>query len=296
MKYIIILSILFSFTALSSESCRIETRSKIYHVGTTAKDQPLLYLSSSCSELVNRSFIELLKNSSGVINAKTLALQITNDQDHEVQISPERINVFNLSDVLKRSFNLSESLNFDDIKITDQSPLLFNENEWIEFSCPQCNSTGEKNIRITITNSFDGNTTSRYLNAKLKARVEALVASSNLRVTNQSADLNSFTTQTIETDKPENLFTDLKTLNFFRLNRPLVHGEALKHSDLTPAPLVQPGTQATVILVSNGLELSSLAMPVKSARFGETVQLRALDSNRIILGKVIDFNKVEVNL
>lgn len=278
------------------ETCFIETRSKIYHLGPDTKEQPLPYLKSTCSEEINRNFVGLIMNSSGVISAEALATQFQDSDFQHVKIKPDRVNVFNLKNVLKNSFALGDTLTFNQIKISDQSPLLFDENEWIEFSCPQCQTTGEKNILITITNSFDGKKSSRYLNARINANVAALVASSNLRVSNQAAQKEFFESSTIETDKPELLFTDLSTLSFFRLNRPLSQGEPLKHSDLTPAQLVQPGTQATVTLVTNGLSLTSVAMPLKSGRYGETVQLRALDTNRIILGKVIDFNKVEVKL
>ncbi len=238
--------------------------------------------------------MSLVTSSTGQVQASHLAESLLQQTGRKISIHPERVRIFNLAEILKRQFNLNSMMNFRQLNFLDRTPLLLSDEESMDFECSACENTGEKTIKITLRNPLEGNHSSRFLKARVMTNTKALVAHQNLRVSNQAVEVAQFKTENIETDKPELLFQDGQTLNFYRLNRPLNAGEALKFSDLTPAPLIQPGTQAQVILQNQGFTLKTVANPLKSARFGETVQLRHPKTQKMIIGKVIDYNKVEV--
>lgn len=238
--------------------------------------------------------MNLVTNSSGPVQASHLAESLRQQTGRKISITPERVRIFNLAEILKSQFGLDHKMFFRQLNFLDRNPLILASEESMDFDCSACESTGEKTIKITLRNTLEGTQSSRFLKAKVVTSTKALVANQNLRVSNQAAQSTQFKTEIIETDKPELLFQESPTLAFYRLNRPLNAGEALKFSDLTPAPLIQPGTQAQVILQNQGFTLKTVANPLKSARFGETVQLRHPKSQKIIIGKVIDYNKVEV--
>lgn len=295
-KFALIFSLLsFGHQLHADDSCAIETGHKVFHLGSQSSGQPLPFLHSNCPESVNRAFTELVLNGNGTLRAQQLVSLIEADHQKNLTITPELIMVTHLPEKLKRHFSLASNYNFRELSFLDRSPLLLGEGEWLEFSCGNCTQTGEHNIQLTIRNNESRNTQTRYVKTKVMARTSALVASSNLRVSNENASLRDFTIEEVETLRPENLFMDTSKLAFYRLNRPLNRGDQLQHHDLTPATLVQPGTTVQVILKSGNLSLKTTANPMRPGRFGESVQLRHPTTNKTITGKVIDFNKVEVN-
>jgi flagella basal body P-ring formation protein FlgA len=282
-------------TRAAEESCQITTANKIYHFGSESAGQPAPFHQSTCPHEVNQAFSELIFNGNGSLRAERIQQLLQTSYQGAVNIQPTSLNVFNLSNDLKTQFNLEANFHFRQLSSLDRRPLLFDEDAWVEFNCTSCQRTGEHTIQLTVRNSSSNQTTNRFVKGFVRAETAALVARSNLRVTNQGASGMEFELTTIETDRPENLFTDLSKLPFYRLNRPLNQGAPLQFSDLTPAPLVQPGTPAQVILNNGGLSLKTSAQPLRAGRYGETIQLRHPTTQKTLSGRVIDFNKVEVN-
>ena len=88
-----------------------------------------------------------------------------------------------------------------------------------------------------------------------------------------------FERKVIYTDKSQNYVKDIKKIVFNRLTRPLKNGEFLTHSHLSPLSLVKAGNVAKVILKGNQLKLESKAMPMRSGRVGDLIQLRNIKSS-----------------
>lgn len=285
---------ILSLSLAQAHECEIKTHSKIYHLGVDQDQQPSLYHFSNCPNDVLKSFRTLLLASSGTTNAQALAQLIQENTTEQVLITPDRIQIFDLSLAIEEKLQLDQHWVIRNLATLDQKAVLLNEDEWLDIHCDHCHRSGERNLQIIIQSSSTGKKITRYAKAEFKIRTQALVAKANLRASMENLKKEDFEIQLVESIKPENFFVDYDKLIFYRLNRPLSQGESLQHSDLTPSHLVQPGTPAKVILRRGGLSLSTLATPLRSGRFGETIQLINPDSQKMIMGKVVDFNKVEV--
>lgn len=296
------LILLFSSTLLSAgenvDECLIETGHRVYHFGPGQQNVPQLFLKSSCSAEINASFQKTLTNSNGPISSQHLQSLINEDRGSRVniQITPERLRVYNLSELVRERTQVKDNEFFRRFSLMDKGPLILNEHEQLIIQCQNCRQLGEVNIELVINHVNDSKFTSRWLKAELIARTQALVAVSPQRVSHQSLKTEEFHLQTIETSKPADYFIDVEKIAFYRLNRPLAIGEPLKFSDLGGVNLVNVGTPAKVFLENANLSLSRMANPIRGGKFGEMIQLRNPQTNKTILGKVIDFNKVQVEL
>lgn len=281
-----------------SAFCEITTSAKVYHFGADSKEQPSLFQHSTCPGQINEQFQRVLTNSNGPVSAEHLASLISekSEKTKKVLIKPERIRVYSLIQLLSERIQLRDNQVLRNLSLLDKGSLLLSENEQLMIQCQNCRELGELNIELVINQVSLGKLSSRWLKANQLVKTPALVALSPQRVSHNPLQRQQFQIQTIETAKPQDYFVDQEKLPFYRLNRPLAAGSAIKHSDLAGVNLVNAGTPAKVFLKNANLSISRTAHPIRGGKFGEMVQLRNPQTNKTILGKVIDFNKVEVEL
>ena len=94
---------------------------------------------------------------------------------------------------------------------------------------------------------------------------------------------------------PDNVLTTLDNINFYKTNKTIVQNAVVSNMDLQAVNLINFGTPVNVTLKNDNIALQRTAMPLRSARFGETIELKG-PNNKNIAGKVVDFNKVVIEL
>lgn len=293
----IVLSTL-SVATFADESCHIKTYSKIYITQNSDYNKATkLIKSDNCTFLERQNFLQFILNSNGSIHSSQASKLIKNLYKQDIKISPKRISIYSFKKTLKNNFNPNSNWHWNNIKLTSrESVIALNENESISFNCTNCEYSGSKNIKVTITNPISGTYKYEWLNGDIVIKTKALVSLSNLGVNNQALNKKLFHTKNVFLKSPETLFTNSNSLHFYKLNKPIKSGKSLSFRDLTPVNLVKIGQPTKVIIKNDRLSLSSIAKPMKSGRFGEMIQLRHPKTNKIIMGKVVDFNKVIVEL
>ena len=214
-----------------------------------------------------------------------------------VKVSPEKITIESLSNFISEEFKLKEDWNVLDVDFSGKKlgALLLQKNHIADIKCRNCDTTGTKNIKLTIREALSGKQLTKWLKVKLAVKVLAYTAKDYLPVDNQSLSSNDFKKETIETDSPEKFFKD-KNFSYYKLNRKLKKGETLKRSHVHPINLVKTGEMAKVKLDLKGIKLELRAKPLSSGKLGDKVKLRNPKNHKIISGKVTDFNQVVVEL
>lgn len=76
--------------------------------------------------------------------------------------------------------------------------------------------------------------------------------------------------------------------------KPLAPGRAIALAAVKPTDLVVPGQPVTLIYVAPGLEITGRAMPLQPGKRGDVVQVRNLDSGRVVQGVVKDAGAVQI--
>ena len=128
------------------------------------------------------------------------------------------------------------------------------------------------------------------------ARTPIYVAAHNLSVTNEALSEKDLQKAFIEAVNPEQYTWETDQLAYYKINHSIVAGTPIKRSDLSPLVLVTPGVPAEVIFISNSIRITGKALPTSRGQWGESVKMINEKNRKTIIGKVIDFNKVLVEL
>jgi flagella basal body P-ring formation protein FlgA len=291
----LLFSIPFSW-ANNSESCEVEIAEKVYHFGDASSSGLKLWRDSNCSDHLNEKLRSFLLNASGPISSTQLERILSENGPKNFKVFPQRIRIYNLKEKMQQRFGLAHNQGLKNFRLIDKGELLLSLDQRLDFKCSDCRSTGEKNIEIIISNTSNAREKTRWLKADSIVKTKALAPKTALRVDQKGITPDSFHLIDIDTQAPEELFTNRAQLVFYRLNKSLERDQALTHKDLAPINLIKIGTPVKVILKNKNLSLSYRATALRAAKFGESIKLRAQDSNKVITGKVIDFNKVEIKL
>lgn len=297
--FILFLSLFIALGARANEVCRIKTYAQIFH-----SSQPEMIgvndfiTESTCPAEVQKKFKDIVFNFKGPLYNEYLIKNFTEDlSNFDVEFEPGKIETSSIEELLKKNIDLPNNWTWTEIRILNQTQLLLlSAQERLSVKCTNCNSSGSKNIELTISNSLSGVSRKEWVNATIAIRAKALVAKTNLAVNNQALNPADFEFKTIESVRPERFFTDQESLIYFKLNKPLAQGTALENTDITPVNLVTTTHPVQIIFKNDDIVLSGTAQALRPGKMGETIQLKNSLSKKTIVGKVVDFNKVLIEL
>lgn len=263
------------------------------------KDYPTAKPSSALSfEGCNESFKDkvsnLINDFSGEVNNRVISTE-TGEKNFAL-IS--NFKVITLIDFLNQNINLPSDWKLINPKATAGSKGLItkNKNESFSVQCSLCQNTGEKTIKIEVVDAIKNRYRNHWVNAEVAVKTQALVSEENLKVDNTPLSPNQFTLKTLYSSKPERFFLSKDKVVFYKINKPINKGQMLSYSDLSPVDLVKVGRPVSVVLKNQSLTLEGSAIASQSGKLGERIRLKNNRTNKVIIGKIIDFNKAEVEL
>ena len=288
----------FGSITLKKTNCFIESYSKIYYQkGGHNKDWKKIIKKSTCPEKIVIQFLNLIKKSQGVFSTNHLQkLYLTEIKNKEITIFPKKIHIKELNRLLSDLINSNgEIIPRKSFFLGKRNFLLLNKHQKIKLLCDNCKVLGKKNITLQIYSK--NRKKNIWIETTFKTKKKALISKLDLAYSFENEiSLNDFKEGIIETEQPEKIFLEKEMLHFFKLTRSLKKNEPLKSQDLLPRQLVKAFTPVKIILKNNGIQLSSMAIAKKNGRWGEYITLENKKSRRLLIGKVIDFNKVLVEI
>lgn len=293
-KWFTILFTLSSLTpVLANGICHIKSSSRIVIVDSKKIAFNDIASAENCTNDTKIRFLELISSASGTLRSD----MVKNDFPEKVRITPRTIRINTLGTILGNRFNTYDKWVWSDIKfVSGKSAIRLSQNEKIDFNCDFCKNLGEKSINMIVVDPIKSSNRTEWFNASLKVETTALVSNADLQVNLEGLTPGVFVKKKVLTTKPENFFTNSSKLVFYKLTRPLQKGEPLMFNHITPANLVRQGRAATIVLNNSTMSLSGKAMPLANGKIGELIQLRNPKSKKVMVGKVIDFNKVVIEL
>ena len=288
-----ILAVLFP---LWGHTCIIEAYPKYIRTGEVGKSiVDTIIKSSTCENKVKRKFYSLLSSSTGAIS-KTHFQRIMG-KDISVKISPQKIEIVELEDILKNSYPLRKNWSFQKTHFSGQQQLFpYDNSERVQINCQNCENVGSKTFQVYFHDILRGKKRVVWGNTRVVIQTRSLVALRTLRA-NIPLKPEDFKEQLSYTTGLENLFfTNKKNLAFYKSNRNLKEGLPLKASDVSSLNLVSSGRPVKIFIEGKGMSLTSMALPLRSGKLGETIQLKSIKGDKNIIGKIVDFNKVKIDL
>lgn len=295
----ILLIISLNSLAAETSSCAVQLFSKVYRL---ENNQTLgssdIVQTSDCDAAVLSKMSQIVSNSNGTIGADFLKREIAKDYPTlTVEISPRKTALLELNSTMRDQLTSGTNLYFLDTKsLNGLHTLGLVEGEQLKINCESCTTFGEKNLKIDISNPLASSSRTLWFTSKIMAKIKVFKARRSLSFQQKHLDVNDFYADEIYSMTPDNIVTSLDNISFYKTNKTIIQGAVVSNLDLQPVNLVSFGTPVSVLLKNQNINLSRKAIPNRSAMFGETIELKNPTNNKIIAGKVIDYNKVVIEL
>lgn len=211
----------------------------------------------------------------------------------EFKLNHERLIIKNLNKISRLQLALKENIH---VFASKDAPSFveFNSNDTLSIFCNGCLYGQQQNLRLAIR-SILGKVTNKDLKVDFITYFKAYRLMTN---TSAFSTIKEDDVEIIQVEKiPHTEFlTDLSQLRFYQTNKPLKAGDILKMSDLSASKIIYAGVRSEIILENNFVKIKTQGIPRSAGSIGEMIEVYHPEKNKKYYGKVIDINKVHVQL
>ncbi len=274
-----------------SQACEIELFDKIY-IASSSKinNWKSLIKKSTCDESTDFSVIGFITKANGNVITSVVSDEISRS---DISITPRKVFVTRLASYLSEQDRLPASFHAESLTFTDGDQYLSLDNlDNLKVICERCDQLGEANLKLQIERQ--GSVEGKWAKTTIVQKVLAYFPRTHIATNQKFLSADDFSAKYISSKNPSELFQDIDQVQYFTTVRSLNPERPLKQTDLFAMNMVTPQDLVDVTLQDGKLSLSTKGYPVKSARYGESVNIRNANSNRLITAKVIGRNKAVV--
>lgn len=291
MKYALMFMALFSLPVLA---CEVNLPAHIIFLGEQNPQQT--YIKSNCSTESTIEVHEAVMNMDGSVGSYQLNEMMNQKGFPGIIFSPQLVKIQHLKDIIREQMHLPGGVHVKTTRsVNTNNVLLLAAGDQLEVSCSTCLFGIHQPINLTVR-GFDGNRRSFMASADFKKMVKAFRVTQPLPSFSDINNKNVVKEEYVEAIPHTDLITDFESLRFYKTNKPLRTGELIKRSDLNAVNLVKAGLKTEVILENSAIRIKTDGISRNSGSLGEMVEVYHAQKNKKYLGKVIDVNKVLVEL
>lgn len=293
MKTKIILLVTFIFFSYLSKACEVHLPGQMLILGDNANIMNASH-GTNCSQEALNEVNKTVSSLEGRVSAFQLT-DILKGKSFDVTFSPSVVQIQQFKNLLREQILLPAGIQLKSSEAQNsQNFIALNNGDRIELVCDNCLFGTQQPINLNIR-AFDGSNRAMVVKADFKKMVRAYRL-----ITTQTAFSEVYPTslkeEFVESIPHTDLITDLSTLKFYKLNKPLKAGELLRQSDLNAINLVRAGTKTEVLIENELVLLKTSGISRSNGAIGEFVEVFHQQKNKKYYGKVIDLNKVRVEL
>jgi flagella basal body P-ring formation protein FlgA len=287
------LKILFFFLTSLTFACEITLPEQILLFERRLNNFKIEH--TGCSFEAQTDFNAIINDLEGKVASFQLK-ELMLAKGHEVIIKTSSIKVQHLTNLVRDQLHLPAGVEVKNGKtmIGDTFIVLGNGDE-IQLECSSCLLGSQQNMKLSIT-AFSGEKKTVYLQADFIKMVKAYRLLAPLSSFSQLRDISVFKEETVPSIPHTDLITDLNELKYYQTNKPIRAGELLRRSDLSATDLVKAGLKTEVILETPGIRIKTQGISRSNGAIGELVEVFQPQKNKKYQGKVIDLNRVLVEL
>jgi flagella basal body P-ring formation protein FlgA len=279
--------------ATFSWSCEIHLPENILIISEKA-DLSKMIAASDCQSNIISEVNKTLLNSEGKVSHLQLT-DIFKSKNMSVTFRPHLIQIQHLKNLIHDQLALPVGVHMRSSEAINANNFLeLNPGDQVEINCVGCLYGSQQPINVII-HGIDGKKTSILARADFKKMVKAL------RVTSFQPAFSEIFPTSFREDFTEaiphtDLFSDVDKLKFYKLNKPLRAGDLVRRSDLNPINLVRAGSKTEVVIENKLIMLKTSGISRSNGGIGEYVEVFHPQKNKKYQGRVIDLNKVLVEL
>lgn len=291
MKYIILL---FFILIQSVCACEITLPAQIVIFNKELSGSNI-YHSMNCETKVIDELHHLISELEGRI-ANYQVKELMANKGIEVEITSTSTVVHQFSTIIREQMMLPAG-----VRAKSSIPLNFNGSigllagDSLQVNCETCLFGAQQPLNVTVK-GFDGTKRTFIVTTDFSKMVRALRLVSPLPSFSSLSDSSYFKEELTESIPHTDLMTDLEALKFYRTNKPLMTGQLLRRSDVSAIDLVKAGLKTEVILENQMVRIKTQGISRSNGALGDLVEVFHPQKNKKYQGKVIDINKVLIEL
>jgi len=291
MKYALLL--LAFFTQWAS-ACEVHLPYQLL-VFNDDKSGKAIYQAKNCDVSALDTLHQIVTGLEGRVASFQLK-EMMNARGHEVEVQPQSIFIQQFRSLIRDQLTLPTG-----VQVKATSPinmpgiLALPAGDKVEISCSTCLYGTQQPLSVSIL-GFDGSRQSLYATADFKKLVKAYRLTSALPSFSSINANEVLKEEYIESIPHTDLITNTEVLAFYKTNKPLKAGEILKTSDLNAVNLVKAGLKTEVVLENQMIRIKTQGISRSNGTIGELVEVYHPQKNKKYQGRVVDINKVLVEL
>lgn len=291
MKYVLFF---LAFLAQSAMACEVFLPYQLV-VFNDDKSGIGVYQAKNCASNVTDELHQIITGLEGRIASFQLKEMMT-ARGHNVEITPQSIVVQQFRNMIREQLLLPTGVMVKSVGTINMPGILaLPAGDKLEISCSACLYGMQQPLNITIL-GFDGTKHAILATADFKKMVKAYRLISPLPSFSSIIEPNILKEEYIESIPHTDIITDMHSLQFYKTNKPLRSGEILKLSDLNAINLVRAGLKTDVVLENQMVRIKTQGISRSNGTIGELVEVYHAQKNKKYLGRVVDINKVLVEL
>ena len=222
--------------------------------------------------------------------------EILKSKGHTIFVSPRSFLVQQVKTLIREQLSLPEGTQVAAVTAgNSQGVIELAAGDKISIDCTSCLYGASQPMSI-IVQGFDGTSKSHFIKADFKRMVRAYRVVLAIPSFSNISPRQMLVEQFVESIPHTDLITDLGSLKFYKTNKPIKAGELLRLADLNAVNLVKAGLKTEVILENSMVRIKTQGISRSNGAIGEFVEVFHPQKNQKYQGKVIDINKVLVEL
>ncbi len=248
-----------------------------------------------CPEKTLQELQYIIGGLEGKISSSQL-VEMMNQKGYAIQIQPHTIHIQQFKTLIREQLTFPVGVQIKATRVSHIPGLVsLAPGDRFEVKCEACLYGMQQPLNIKIV-GFDGSERTLLGYADFKKIVKAYRLLTPLLSFSEIPEGENLKEEYVEVIPHTDLITDLSVLKFYKTNKPLRAGELLKRSDLNPLNLVKAGLKTDVILENHVVRIKTQGISRSNGSIGELVEVFHPQKNKKYQGKVIDINKVLVEL
>ena len=281
-KFLLILGLSLQISFAEGSACQIKFFQKTLFLGERNLILPNdLIESTNCPLDLQKKAIKVVLNSQGPLKPNYIKEAVGFST---LEILPEKFDLIPFESLME----LPKNWLWENLKTLSGQKIFHGNN--ISINCPSCSNLGKKAIEVKIDKS------TFWANGDLKVRTTVLIAKSMLPSNKETLSPSDFEVLIRPVFDPDEYFTSLDEIKYYKLNSDLLKDVLLKKSNLRKIDLIKPGSPVSLRLVNGGISIKGTGIPLSSGKIGEIVKVKNQKTNTILYGKVAGENMVSVEL
>lgn len=287
---LLITTLLFTSFALA---CEVALPHHLVIIGDNADLTKAIH-QQNCPEATISEINQIL----GSVEGKVTAAQLTTMfkiRNQDVNFEPSVVQVQQFRQIVRDQLILPSGVQLKNSEAMNaQNFISLSPGDRIEVQCIGCLYGNGQSLNVNIL-GFDGSQRSMTVRVDFKKMVKAYRLMSSMTAFSE-VPTDMLKEEYVESIPHTDLITDLTTLKFFKLNKPIKAGELLRQSDLNSINLVRAGLKTDVIIENELVRIKTQGISRSNGALGEIVEVFHPQKNKKYQGKVVDINKVLVEL